>query len=279
MGWTNVFQCEKDVFCRRVLQYYWPGAVCYEDVRGFDAKGYRGMVDIVSGGFPCQPFSVAGKRKGTEDDRFLWPEMCRVIREVRPRWVVGENVFGLVNWNRGVVFEQVCAELEAQGYKVWPVVLPAAGVGAPHRRERVWVVAYAGGDGCMGHSGSAEVNKGGVQEGVDKRYGVEGLPGDGAASDADGIERYEGGLYTNGPEKAGRYTGSCGSWDYGRPWKNFPVESPVCDGDDGVPGGLDGIAVSKWRNESIRAAGNAIVPQVVLQIFRVIERMDKMGFT
>src|ERR1700744_4734139 len=82
MGWENVFQCEKDVFCRRVLNFYWPKAVCYEDIRAFDATGYRGAIDILSGGFPCQPFSTAGRRKGTEDDRYLWPEMLRVIREV-----------------------------------------------------------------------------------------------------------------------------------------------------------------------------------------------------
>ena len=107
MGWENVFQCEKEEFCQRVLRFYWPKARLYGDVRKFDATIFRGTIDVLSGGFPCQPFSVAGKRRGTSDDRYLWPEMCRIINEVRPHWVVGENVLGLLNWGRGMVFEQV----------------------------------------------------------------------------------------------------------------------------------------------------------------------------
>lgn len=102
---------------------------------------------MLTGGFPCQPFSLAGKRKGTEDDRYLWPEMLRVIRTVRPRWVVGENVFGIVNWSEGMVFDKVCSDLEAAGYEVQPYIIPACGVGAPHRRDRCWFVAHARSDG------------------------------------------------------------------------------------------------------------------------------------
>lgn len=143
MGWENVFQVEKDSFCQKVLAKNFPNTKRYGDIKEFDGTKYRGAVDIISGGFPCQPFSTAGKRKGTKDDRYLWPEMLRVIREVQPTCVVGENVYGLVNWSGGMVFEQVCADLENEGYQVQPVILPACGVNAPHRRDRVWFVAYS----------------------------------------------------------------------------------------------------------------------------------------
>lgn len=141
-GWTNSFNCEIDPFCRRILKYHFPNAEQYADIRTTDFTIWRGRVDVLTGGFPCQPFSLAGKRKGTEDDRYLWPEMLRVIRTVRPRWIVGENVFGIVNWSEGVVFEQVCSDLEAAGYAVQPYIIPACGVGAPHRRDRCWFVGH-----------------------------------------------------------------------------------------------------------------------------------------
>jgi DNA (cytosine-5)-methyltransferase 1 len=140
-GWTNVFQCEIDPFCRRVLKYHWPNTELYENVKTTNFTKYRGKIDIISGGFPCQPFSTAGKRKGTEDDRHLWPEMLRVIREVQPAWVVAENVSGLLTQQRGLVFERVCADLEGEGYEVQPFIVPACAVNAPHRRDRVWIVA------------------------------------------------------------------------------------------------------------------------------------------
>lgn len=143
MGWENVFQVEIDSFCQQVLAKNFPEVERHGDIKTFDGTKYRGAVDIISGGFPCQPFSTAGKRKGTKDDRYLWPEMLRVIREVQPTYVVGENVYGLVNWSGGLVFEQVCADLENKGYQVQPVILPACAVNAPHRRDRVWFVAYS----------------------------------------------------------------------------------------------------------------------------------------
>ena len=115
-GWTNMFNCEINPFCRRVLAYHFPNAVQYEDIKAVDFTVWRGRIDVLTGGFPCQPFSVAGKRNGTDDDRYLWPEMLRAIREVCPRWVVGENVRGFVNWSEGMVLDTVFADLEALGY-------------------------------------------------------------------------------------------------------------------------------------------------------------------
>ena len=143
MGWTNVFHCEWEEFPRKVLNYHFPKSISYGDIKETDFTIHRGQIDILTGGFPCQPYSSAGKRLGKEDDRHLWPEMLRAIREIQPRWVVGENVRGLVNWNGGLVFEEVQADLENEGYEVQPFILPAAGVNAPHRRDRVWFVAYS----------------------------------------------------------------------------------------------------------------------------------------
>jgi len=107
---------------------------------------FEGRIDLVTGGFPCQPFSQAGKRRGTDDDRYLWPEMLRVIRLAKPRWVIAENVRGLLTMQNGMVFEQVCADLENSGYEVQPFIIPAVAVNAPHRRDRIWFVAHAIGD-------------------------------------------------------------------------------------------------------------------------------------
>lgn len=137
MGWTNVFHCEIDTFCQNVLKYHFPNSIMHDDIKQTDFTIYRDRIDILTGGFPCQPFSAAGKRKGKEDDRHLWPEMLRAIREIQPRWVVGENVFGITNWNGGMVFDEVQADLEAEGYEVQPFILPACAVNAPHRRDRV----------------------------------------------------------------------------------------------------------------------------------------------
>lgn len=141
-GWTNAFNCEIDPFCRKVLKYHFPNAEQYEDIRTTDFTVWKDRIDVLTGGFPCQPFSLAGKRRGTEDYRYLWPAMLDVIRTVRPRWVVGENVYGIVNWSEGLVFERVCADLETAGYEVQPYIIPACGVGAPHRRDRCWFVAH-----------------------------------------------------------------------------------------------------------------------------------------
>ena len=107
MGWENKFHCEWNNFGQKVLHHYWPKAKQYTDITKSDFMEWRGQIEIITGGFPCQPYSSAGKRLGKEDERHLWPEMLRVIREVQPRWIVGENVLGLTNWSGGLVFEEV----------------------------------------------------------------------------------------------------------------------------------------------------------------------------
>lgn len=145
MGWENKFHCEWNTFGQRILNHYWPNAESFTDITKSDFTKYANRIDILTGGFPCQPYSVAGQRKGKDDERHLWPEMLRAIREISPRWVVGENVRGITNWNGGMVFDEVQADLEAAGYEVLPFLLPACAIGAEHRRDRIWVIAHSNG--------------------------------------------------------------------------------------------------------------------------------------
>lgn len=168
MGWRNAFHCEINPFGRAVLEYWFPDSVSYEDITKTDFSEWRGRIDVLTGGFPCQPFSYAGKRGGREDERYLWPEMLRAIGEIRPAWVIGENVAGITTMVEGGVcadlggsptlfgegddihgyalrqsftIERICRDLERVGYSVQPVLVPAAAVGAPHRRDRVFILA------------------------------------------------------------------------------------------------------------------------------------------
>ena len=229
MGWENVFHCEWNEFGQKVLHHYWPNAETFTDITKSDFTKYANKIDILTGGFPCQPYSMAGKRKGKEDERHLWPEMLRAIREIKPKYIVGENVFGLLNWNGGLVFDEVHSDLEFEGYEVQAVVIPAAAVNAPHGRDRVWFVAT-------------------------NTIGI-GLQRKG------GSTKLEGGRFSFDNTQNNKTT-----------WDNFPTQSPICGGDDGIPTKLDGITFSKWRNESIKAYGNAIVPQVAYEIFKAIQR-------
>ena len=284
-GWENVFACEIDPFCQKVLKYHFPKSTLYENIRTTDFTIWRGRIDVLSGGFPCQPFSTAGKRKGTEDDRYLWPEMLRAIREISPRWVVGENVLGIVNWNGGMVFEQVCADLEVEGYEVQPYVLPACGVGAPHQRQRTWFVAYRADTGTE----SMQKRENGIYEFEDATN----------APCNQNNGRRQGGLYSEpfgacyervapNPDSImfqSRNNSRKNGWNkppsflkspYGtRSWQNFPTQSPICGRDDGIPGELDGITLPSWRRESLKAYGNAVVPLVPLQIFNAINQYEK----
>ena len=275
MGWNNVMSCEIDKFCNKVLKYHFPNAIHYEDIKTTDFTIHRGQIDILTGGFPCQPFSLAGKRRGSEDDRHLWPEMLRAIREIQPRWIVGENVFGLTNWNGGVVFREVLSDLENEGYEVQPFIIPACAVNAPHRRDRVWIVAHATNGGkwelqpVKPGDNSSEI---GMQ---DSRY-IGCSSQNGAAADTNISKRSEGGLYQNRGQ-AERHTGTLNARDCERgTWHNFPTQPPLRSRNDGIPGQLDGITVSKLRNESIKCYGNAIVPKVALQIFKAIQQYETL---
>ncbi|WPV67556.1 DNA cytosine methyltransferase [Chitinophaga sp. LS1] len=167
LNWENVFQIEIDSFCQEVLRRRFPSSVRYCDIRRVNAKKYYGAIDVISGGWPCQPFSAAGKRRGSSDNRYLWPQMLRIINEVRPTWVVGENVVGITSmvqsslstsladqaslWEEDktytveeeFIIETICKDFERMGYSVQPIIIPACAVGAWHRRDRIWFLAYS----------------------------------------------------------------------------------------------------------------------------------------
>ena len=276
MGWENIFHCEWNPFGQRVLKHHFPKSISYEDITKTDFSIHRGTIDILTGGFPCQPYSTAGKRLGKNDERHLFPEMLRAIREIKPRWVVGENVRGLVSWNGGLVFDEVQTDLEAEGYEVQPFLLPAAGVNAPHKRDRIWFVAYSN-----GQRGSGEFRYVSEENGEISKWNEDSKLSNSSQSNAsnangNGIQRQPAHART-GEEirQGGKDFKKIGNeWDIGR-WETFPTKPPVCGGDDGLPRELDGITFPKWRNESIKAYGNAIVPQVALQIFKAIKEYEK----
>jgi DNA (cytosine-5)-methyltransferase 1 len=273
MGWENVFHCEWNDFGKKVLKYYWPKAISYDDITKTDFTIHRGSIDILTGGFPCQPYSTAGKRLGKEDERHLWPEMLRAIREIQPRWIVGENVLGLVNWNGGLVFEEVQADLENEGYEVQPFILPAVSVNAPHRRDRVWFVAYSNGarssnNGRANNKEETEV-RGQYEGNVSTKFCSNG---NATYSDSSNNKTRSFREVLGQPDR--QKTDGFRNVERSNKWQNFPTVTPICNGNDGLSNRLDGITFSKWRNESIKAGGNAIVPQVVLQIFKAIERYE-----
>lgn len=406
MGWQNLFHCEIQEFPRKVLDYWFPKSESYEDITKTDFTKWHGKVDVLTGGFPCQPFSLAGRRKGADDNRYLWPQMLRAIRQIHPTWVVGENVNGIKTMvescqvtqmgRTDYLFEEnhlyreesrftldkICADLEAEGYSVQPIVIPACAIGAPHRRDRVWIIAHRsdprtetvqqeGQDGicsarpsphtqCNGHSPQGHGNqrarakkskkRKNRPQSRSRRHGSgktlahalqhrshevhqdhQSQFPDGARSNSLGGQRSSSHSYRNGgkalqaskglertgrkrdvqpkewstsPEWADRLSrlqrhdadtiserleGMHQSWgeesqrqclwrDLARHceegnWRQFPTQSPVCRGNDGIPFDVDSLTISfpKWRQESIKAYGNAWVPQVAYEIFRAIE--------
>jgi DNA (cytosine-5)-methyltransferase 1 len=246
MGWENVFHCEWMEFPRKVLDYHFPNADSHIDICKTDFKKYANTIDILTGGFPCQPFSTAGKRKGTEDERYLWGEMLRAIQEIKPKYVIAENVFGITNIDGGLVFNQVCVDLENEGYEVQPFIICAAAKNAPHRRDRCWFIANTSNDGNQ--RGSCKVQIESKKQSIQKRYD---------------IQQFEQPI-----DIRQKMESSCN-------WSNFPTQSPFCGGDDGISRQLDGVTFSKWRAHSIKGYGNAIVPQIAYQLFEIIQELNE----
>lgn len=318
MGWENVFHCEINDFARKVVSYHYPKAHSHTDITKTDFRKYEGTIEVISGGFPCQPFSLAGQRRGSEDERYLWHEMLRAVQEIQPVWVVAENVYGLINIDGGMVFNQVCSDLETNGYEVQPFVIAACAKDAPHRRERVWFVAYSERNDNRGrrHGETGRTEREGESKGQQRervwkeptRTGEEGTSPNtvskgrergsqsgkennliGKSSElrettsecCEGMERTRTTSNTRdkilqGSKEEGNLRQSGEKRDELTPrplrttWEKFPVESPLCGRDDGFSERLDGISFPKWRNESIKAYGNAIVPQVAFEIFKSI---------
>jgi len=261
-GMETIGFCEIDPFCRKVLAKHWPDVTVHTDIRGLNGKDYKGRADVICGGFPCQPFSQAGKRRGTEDDRHLWPEMLRVISEVRPTWVIGENVIGFVKME----LDSVLSDLEREGYQTRAFIIPACGIDAPHKRDRVWIIAHANGEGesdgpvnegprprqlelmADPNSGFSTVTQQAVQAG---RATIISSSKDVADSESERVQR----LWSSGEQKPHTYGGQklslCGS-ERPRPayWEAEPGMGRVVDG---IPNRVD----------RIKGLGNAVVPMVV----------------
>lgn len=364
MGWNNAFWCEIEDFPRAVLSYWFPKSKGYGNIKETDFTPWRGKIDVLTGGFPCQPFSVAGQRKGAADDRYLWPEMLRAIREIRPTWVIGENVGGIVSMvqpgsetevehqtslfettdketilEQDYVVETVCRSLEQEGYIVQPIVIPACAIGAPHRRDRIFFIAYRADAGA--ESMQREREDGVCQSEItsnpngercdnwgdnrkkrsvyhDKKWNTqEDKPkwserqcracengsatsysqctGSGQVqqeiqsgqSDGDSINCI--GCKWNAPNSdCEQLENSLRTWNwfsqpanlYGsQAWEDFPTQPPVCRGNDGLPFDVVCLTVSftAWRSDSVKGYGNAIVPQVMYEIFKAIEEVEQLA--
>lgn len=280
MGWKTAAFVEREPFCQQVLKKNFPGVPIYDDVRGYNGKLHA--VEIICGGFPCQPASIAGKRKGKADDRYLFPEMLRIVDEARPRWVVAENVRGLLSIDGGELFEEICSSLECIDYSVQAFCIPASAVNAPHRRDRVWIIAHANGGGAMGEgrNGSGHnVERNTATEVQEWQNVISRLELADSPLFADTINercigRQEQRQDRERPVRQGRGNNrSLGelairSWD--EPWPQAVTR--LCALDDGIPGGL--VRPKRWRVNALKAAGNAISPPVAYKIFRAIEAAD-----
>lgn len=388
LGWENLFHCEINPFGRAVLDYWFPNSKSYEDITTTDFSEWRGRVNVLTGGFPCQPFSYAGQRRGAQDDRYLWPYMFRCIDQIQPDWVVAENVAGILTMvEQGEVSEvassadlfdslndirgyrlretftlqRICDDLESHGYAVQPLLIPACAVGAPHRRDRVFIIGHRNATYTCSCGQSASEQQGeragqAVQQQA-REQSFDGTCGQGASSastDTDSMGRFERRCETDrwqqdkvgqellteskgqsscgvpadtadprtegvrrewknsvhglgyasntdnrhtqergniggsmGKENRRQTTGrrgdgglqdvqGCGYARCGERWQGFPTVSPVHRGNDGLPFDVDDLTIpfGKWRTESLKAYGNAIVPQVMYEIFRAIEQIE-----
>ena len=328
-GWNNLFHCEWNPFGQRVLKHHFPNSISYNDITKTDFTIHRGQIDILTGGFPCQPYSSAGKRLGKADERHLFPHMLRCIKEVKPRWIIGENVRGLVSWNGGMVFNEVCDDLEREGYEVQSFLIPAAGVNAPHQRYRIWFIAYNdsnyNGNGFNECNSQYEIST--TNTGINAFCDINESNDNGITTNTSTWNTRKGCVSSQGGSKFSFERGKaemsrvvsgqtflsgiekkkcniCGyipkfditnsdnfvckcrnystekrwqkqsigtkSFSESTKWESFSIKSPICGGDDGLPRELDNITFSKWRQESIKAYGNAIVPQVAFEIFKTI---------
>lgn len=312
-GWNHKFWCEIDPFCQRILKYWFEKSEGYGDIKGTDFGFWNGKIDVLHGSAPCQAVSISGKRKGDSDDRWLWNEMLRAIREIKPCWVTFENVANLKSMvssstasymEDGVCYEGkegllygIIRDLEAEGYTVEAFIIPACAAGAPHLRKRIWITGYLA-DAINARNeilegGEAEIlssrtsSKPSSERRLDRGHHIEGRQihtepkrdleenkperreriGWSGQDGKDGVPSFA----AVGQEERYGIGGTKGNY-----WGGFPTQSPVCRGNDGIPFDVDSLAIpfGKWRKESLKAYGNALVPQVIYEIFNAINEIE-----
>ena len=249
---------EKDKFCQQVLQKNFKDIPIESEVR--DVKGDRYAADIVCGGFPCQPFSVAGKRKGTDDDRYLWDETIRVIRECKPRWFIGENVEGIINIQEGMVLRQVCDDLEKEGFEVQCLVIPASGIGAWHQRKRVWILAYSNHNGSHRSKGNETIES--------SNQSKEWL----FIRDDQDVPNTNARLSFRENEEVQARRDATNSICKSRKQTWWQTQSSLC----GVPNGVS-YELDKDRANRIKSLGNSIVPLIARELGLAIIKAETDG--
>ena len=239
--------CEKDKFCQKVLQKHWPDTPIYEDIKKLD--GTKIKADVITGGFPCQSISIAGKQKGKNDDRFLFPEMLRVIKETQARWVIGENVQNLLNISNGEILQGIHNDLETIGYEVQTFSISASSQGAWHKRQRIWIIANT--NTRLSFRENKEI----------QTRGITSNNGSTNVANSNNIRTQ---VQTKGKHTSFKMFGSQSkkSW-----WKTFSEFYRI---PDGLQYGLD-----KDRTNRIKALGNAIVPQIATEIGKAIIKAEE----
>ena len=285
-GIPTVAFVEKDPFCQKVLRKHWSNTPIISDIRTVKGEDYEtDGVTIVSGGFPCQPFSQAGKRKGTDDDRYLWDETLRVVTETKPRWFIGENVDGLVNIQDGMVLRQVQDDLEKEGFQVQCLVVPASGIGAWHQRKRVWIIGHNVSntigelsDGCSGTTRHSESELKGMVSDEAKNWNKvwsktercdqqTGLRGNVSDTTVKGLERHGSQSSDLQESKERQDNSDRGSQGQHTWWQTVSKLR-------GIPHGIS-YELDKDRANRIKALGNSIVPQIAYQLFKSIVTVTK----
>lgn len=257
---------EKDEFCQKVLKKNFNNIPIESEVR--NVKGDKYKADIITGGFPCQPFSVAGKRRGTEDDRYLWDETIRVIRECKPRWFIGENVEGIINISEGKVLQQIQKDLEAEGFEVQCVVIPASGIGAWHQRKRVWIIGYN-----LSNSNSRNVEtrrkgqRGVCKESKGQRSSSNATSFRKTLSNTNSKVSQRHGVSTDMETKQ-RQVITERSIEEEQTW--WEAQSKLCRTPDGISYELD-----KDRKNRIKSLGNSIVPLIARELGLAIMKAEQ----
>lgn len=279
-GFETVGQCEWADCPTKVLEKHWPSVPRWRDIRDVTAESVRERgvqtIDLISGGFPCQPFSTAGKRRGDKDDRFLWPEMLRVIKELKPTWVLGENVAGIVS----MALDTVLSDLENQNYEVQSFIIPAAGVGALHRRKRVFILGYSKHNGLPAVKklrSDEESSYKWRQEEQNKAREFEGTSG---SVNVPSIHRSENGsewimanANSEGLQRCKKARNAC------KGWENIDKQFTRCGSCNGIWESEPNVGrVANGipsRVDRLKCLGNAVVPQQVYPILKAIEDIEK----